>query len=310
MRIRSAVHHLAERAPHIVGRALHRAMLPLTTAPLGTSIASQETGRIGSQPMTSHSSPLATLVQSVIERISPRHRPSGPLLPRGSRREAGRIRHRVTGASFWTRADRHPNPRKPVKRVVNDLGGIYGDSNLTDHWGLKATRNDMLKPDLRKALLTRRIDDEQRHDSRLVWRGRFSALLGRGRRVREGNHERIPVALALAVAAALLAGCTAGGATARPVPTPYSTAAGSGLYSGPYFRVPTDGAVAIDYTASGTCSLAFRLYQDPSGFLDTPTAPVGGAAITGTWVLSIPAGRYALYGGGAGCTWSVLVRPN
>ena len=45
----------------------------------------------------------------------------------------------------------------------------------------------MLNADLRKALLSRRIDDEQRHGSRLVWRGEFSALLGRGWRVNLGQ---------------------------------------------------------------------------------------------------------------------------
>ena len=41
----------------------------------------------------------------------------------------------------------------------------------------------MLNPDVRKELLTRRIEDEQRRGSRLVWRGEFSALLGHGWRV-------------------------------------------------------------------------------------------------------------------------------
>lgn len=77
--------------------------------------------------MNASSNPLAAVIHSIIQLLTGQRPPPAPLASRHERREAARIRQHTSGGALWTRADRHPNPRKG-KRVVNDLGGISGDS--------------------------------------------------------------------------------------------------------------------------------------------------------------------------------------
>jgi hypothetical protein len=66
-------------------------------------------------------------------------------------------------------------------------------------------------------------------------------------------------------------------ATAKPEPTPLSTASGTDSYAGDYFQIPV-AAVAIDYTANGTCSLGVRLFAEANEAdnADTPQVQVTG----------------------------------
>jgi hypothetical protein len=89
----------------------------------------------------------------------------------------------------------------------------------------------------------------------------------------------------------------------------YVTQIGTDQFAGDYFAIPK-AAVALDYRVSGTCVFGFRLFAEASEAdnVDTPSLKPSGAVVTGTWHLTVKPGRYALGGGGDGCSWAVIVR--
>jgi hypothetical protein len=116
-----------------------------------------------------------------------------------------------------------------------------------------------------------------------------------------------------------LAACTAPQATApasaparsTPGPTPavYLTQSGKDQVAGDYFAIGS-AAVAVDYRATGSCLFSFRLFAEATtdNNVDTPRLKPSGPEVSGTWHLTVKPGRYALGGGGDGCSWSVTVR--
>jgi len=114
---------------------------------------------------------------------------------------------------------------------------------------------------------------------------------------------------ALLLCATFLAACSSGRGPAPIVPAAYLTHTGTDQFAGDYFAIPK-AAVAIDYRATGTCLFSFRLFAEASEAdnVDTPSLKPSGAEVAGTWHLTVKPGRYALGGGGDGCSWSVTVR--
>jgi hypothetical protein len=72
---------------------------------------------------------LSRLLQRLFGIRSPEH-----LASRGERRREAKRRHRETGASLWSSADRHPNPggRRTVEDVTPGTPGYFGSVRSID----------------------------------------------------------------------------------------------------------------------------------------------------------------------------------
>ena len=132
------------------------------------------------------------------------------------------------------------------------------------------------------------------------------------------------LAASVAAVALLVAGCASASPSANPLGSTTTPAYFDVSWADHYANLQqpfdiTAPSVAVDYLATGTCSIGFRLVPvSGSGTsVATPTDSVSSSQIyfsvsspgTGTWQLQVTPGRYHLEGGADGCDWSVTIRP-
>ena len=124
------------------------------------------------------------------------------------------------------------------------------------------------------------------------------------------------LAASVAAVALLVAGCASASPSANPLGSTTTPAYFDVSWADHYANLQqpfdiTAPSVAVDYLATGTCSIGFRLVPvSGSGTsVATPTDSVSSSQISGTWQLQVTPGRYHLEGGADGCDWSVTIRP-